>query len=83
MYWKLEVVDANGAQCPKGRSLSLRIRSADFMGSSSAPVITYPVDIVEPKLNEVARLRVKFIQGTNTFLNRRYSEWLLEERLND
>lgn len=83
VYWELEPVDSVGENCPNARALSLRVRSADFSNSISEPKFTYPMDIVEPKLNEQIRLKVRFIKGKDTFLNREISEWTFIERIND
>lgn len=83
VYWILETLDSSDASCPRDPKISVRIRAADFKGKSSEPEITYPVTIHEPSRNQLVRIKIKFIQGKNTYLNRKYAEWIFAGLSND
>ena len=83
VYWQLESLDASSPSCLREANVSVRIRAADFRGPSTDPVITYPVNVREPSRNQAVRIKIRFVQGKDTFLNRDYSEWLFAGLLDD
>lgn len=84
VFWNLEILDASDQKiCPEGKSLSLRIRGGDFSGTKENPNFTYPVDFNQPKPEEIFSVKIRLIEGRDTFTARDYKEWTFVERTND
>ncbi|MCO5144415.1 MAG: hypothetical protein M9962_15155 [Oligoflexia bacterium] len=82
VYWDVAIKNISTRQnCPTEKEISIRIRAADYSIQEGNKIITYPVDVYEPKVNDVINLSIYFIQGKDTYLNKKYAEWTLHEVL--
>jgi hypothetical protein len=84
VFWHVDIKEVSSKEiCPELGKVDVRIRGADYREEAGEPVITYPVHISEPKPGDLLRLKVRFVQGRNTFTKKDFAEWLFVEMEND
>jgi hypothetical protein len=84
VFWQLEILDVSSKDgCPPEKNIDLRIRAADFSGTPASPNIVYTAGVTEPASEEVFKAKIRFIEGRDTYTNRKYHEWTFVERSDD
>lgn len=81
VFWNLDIREVSKPSiCPALGALKLRVRGADFRGTMQDPEITYAVDVYEPKQSAPVDLKIVFMKGHDSFTDKDYAEWTLQEQ---